>query len=102
MCDSLFEQFECFEVFTLAPGEIRQVCEGEADAVLIAQRLRYAQALAQDRVDALGVSSRLQHQASNVLKRLDQTALVPAVSKESDTLLRQCDLLRAELTRIHR
>ena len=70
--------------------------------MLIAQRLRYAQALVQDRVDVLGVLSRLQHQASKVLKRLDQAALVPAISKESDTLLRPCDLLRAELTRIHR
>jgi len=89
MRDSLFEQFECIGVFTLTPREIRQVREGEADAVLIAQRLRYAQALLKDRMNVLCISSRLQHKASKMLKRLDQTSSVPAVSKESDALLRQ-------------
>ena len=87
---------------TLPPRQVGQVREGEADAVLIAKRLRQTEALIERQAHLLGVTRRFQQAPSQVLKSFDQTSLIPRVSKESDTLLGKGDLVRPKLTPVRR
>ena len=85
-------------MFALAPRQVSQVGEGKSDAVLIASCPRHQQALVEHLLDSLNRSARFQNAPPQVLKGVDQSPLVPGISKELNAVLRSGDLVRTELT----